>query len=96
MPEKREPNPYDFARNLLDLQESMETTEEQNLTWEELASILGVRPNAKGNLDSVELINACMHVQGNEAISALPKAERLRVIRGAAGALDHLMGSRGQ
>lgn len=63
---------------------------EPNLTWIELADALGVEKNAEGNLPGNKLANACLHVQFNPKVMALPEKERLRVIRSAAGALGAL------
>lgn len=44
-------NPYSAMRNAIDLMEVAEETEEENLTWKELADLLGVKPKENGNLD---------------------------------------------
>ncbi len=74
-----------------DLAAAMMPTKEENLTWKELAEILGVRPNAAGDFDGATLVNACMNVQSNPAVLALSESERLRVIRSASAALSNLL-----
>ena len=81
---------WERMRKAADLGEAMEPSEEANLSWGELAGTLGVLPNEEGNLNGIDLFNACLNVQGNEAVQALPDADRVRVIRSAAAALDAL------
>ncbi len=57
-------------------------SEEGNLTWLELADILGVK-HMGDSIPTVDFFNACLAVQDNAAVRALPKAERLRVIHTA-------------
>jgi len=79
----------ELLRALVDL-EVVADYEGENLTWEELAKALGVEPNEAGNLDGVELFNACLGAMSNPEVRALPTEQRLRVIRSAADALGAL------
>lgn len=74
---------------------AMFTSDEENLTWFELAQLLGVAPNTAGNLPGVELFNACLHVQYNPAVRALSTPERIRAIRSASAVMDYLNSNRG-
>lgn len=55
-----------------------------------MAEILGVKPKENGSLDGVKLFSACLNVQANSAVQALPKDQRLRVIKSVADALEAL------
>lgn len=76
---------------LADLNEAAELTDEANLTWEELAQVLGVDVDKNGCFNNLELINACLGVMSNEAVRALPQEKRIRVIRSAGDALSVLV-----
>ncbi len=79
-----------FAEDILEMHEAMKLSSEENMTWEELANALGIEPKENGNIPGPELFNACMAVQDNPAVQALPKEQRLRVIRTAIDALGEL------
>ncbi|PIS09429.1 hypothetical protein COT75_01365 [Candidatus Beckwithbacteria bacterium CG10_big_fil_rev_8_21_14_0_10_34_10] len=83
-------NKFEQLRKLADLGQAMEPTDEVNLTWEELAQSLGVKVGEDGNLNGVDMFNACLQVQSNEAVQALPTEQRVRVIRSVGDALSAL------
>lgn len=82
----------DRTQGLKDLMEAMEPTSEENMTGLELAKVLGVPLGANGEPDLVDFFNACIGVQTNEAVQQLPHDQKIRVIRTAAAALDHMRG----
>ncbi len=86
MPKKQ----HEELRDLVDLIEAAEESEEEFLTWIELATALGVEPKEDGDLDGIELFNACLNAQGNPKVKQLSHNERIRVIRSAAAALSAL------
>ena len=79
-----------FLDNLSDLLASLNDTDTENLTYKELADLLGVQCNEDGNLPSFEFFNACTHVLSNPAVKALSKKERARAIRSATVALANM------
>lgn len=84
----------DLVRQLADLEAASEFDGE-NLTYQELANALGVSTRGD-NINTVDLVNACLSVGSNPAIRRLPTAERVRVISSAAGALEELLANKGQ
>ena len=81
-------------RSWIDLMAADEPNEEENLTWKELAELVDVQPNAEGNLGSVKMVNACLSIQENPRVQNLPTKERIRAIRSAVTAVDHILSSR--
>ncbi len=83
-----------FLRGLADLEAATEY-EGENLTYGELAQVLGL--NTEGEtLSTVDLINACMGVNENPVVQALPAEQRIKVISSAAGAIEELFVNRGR
>ena len=80
----------DNVKRATDLLWAMMDSDEPNLSWDELITLLGVAKDSEGNVSGLELFNACMNVQNNPAVLALPDKERIRAIRSAADALTAL------
>ena len=75
---------------LVELLLASELTDDDNMTWEELAQLLGVAINEEGEFDGVVMFNACLSAQSNPALQALSLRERVRVIKSAGDAMDSL------
>ncbi len=86
----------DFYRKLAYLAdlEAASQLEGEILTWKELAGALGVEPNEQGNLNGIDLTNACLGLEKNLLVQQLPTKRRLMVIKSVAAALSNLVGDR--
>ena len=84
-------NQYETMRRLADLGESMEPTDEVNMTGLEVAELLGFDISDPDKINLTDLANACLGIQSNEQVMTLPKPQRLRAIRSAAGVLDMIV-----
>ncbi len=67
---------------------------QDNMTYVELADLLGVKRNQNNGIPGVELFNACLAIQDNPNFKALPRKERPRALRSAIYALDNLWAGR--
>jgi hypothetical protein len=65
---------------------------EPNLTGEELAKLLGVTERPDDPNFVVTFFNACIKVQTNPTVQALPDSERVRAIRSAMHAMGMILG----
>lgn len=72
-----------------DLADAIEGKGIEMMTYGELGEAMGVTKKENG-YDSTEFYNACLNCQSNPKIKALPREERLRVIKTAAAALDSM------
>jgi len=76
------------AQQLNDLQAAV-LWEGSLLKYGELAQLLGI-PTDGETVSGVDFFNACMGVQSNEAVQALPYEERIRAIASAGAAMNEL------
>jgi len=83
---------YDLLHDLYDLVEAAQSTNEENMTGLELAQLLGVPFGTDNKPDSIDFLNACIHVQDNEEVKKLPHDQKIRAIRTAIAVLDHMRG----